>query len=408
MTTAVGIDLCSDYTAVHINGAEQALILPTVICRDKEAEQFSIGEEAYRKTLAGSGVLVDKLTRLAERKGTATIGGRCYEAQELLGRFLNMAVKAALPAGTAVSEVAALSIALPKLSEEAVETALSAALSLGLPRSTVRILGHTEAMMYYVLSGDRDLYSSTVALFNLSEEKLYYYEMKVIRGTQRQSVAGDGEPMDEGFNLDILKNEAGRKLGDSILLTCAEKLMARKNYSSVFLTGKGFDDIDCFPQFREFICRRRRVCAEKGLFAIGASAAAADRLREETAFPYVFLCESRLGADISMNVVTKNREERLVLAAAGDPWGEANGRIEVIPCRQDYIDIDITPQDRMKKRRTVRIPLAGFPERPDRCTRVALSLSFPRADKMKLCLRDKGLGEIFPKTEACIYEEIDL
>ena len=406
--TAVGIDLCSDYTAVHINGTGQALILPTVICRDKDTEYFSIGEEAYRKTLAGSGVLVDRLTRLAERKGTATISGQRYEAGQLLSIFLEKAVKAALPKGSEFSGIASLSIALPKLSEEAIASAVAAALSLGVPRHAVRIIGHTEAMMYYVLSEDKEFYSNTVALFNLSEDKLYYYEMKVIRGLQRQSVAGDGEPMDESFSLDILKNEAGRKLGDSILLNCAEKLMARKNYSAVFLTGKGFDEIDYFPQFKEFICRRRRVCAERGLFAIGASEAAADRLREETRFPYIFLCESRLSADISVNVVTKNREERLLLAAAGDPWNEANGHIEVIPCRQDYIDIEISPQARAGARRIVRIPLAGFPERPDRCTRVALSLSFPRADRMRVSLRDKGLGEIFPGTDAGICEEFDI
>ena len=387
---------------------EQALILPTVICRDKEAEHFSIGEEAYRKTLAGSGVLVDRLTRLAQRNGTATIGGQRYEASQLLSIFLKKAVRSALPKNMDLGDITALSIALPKLSEEAVSSALAAALSLGVPRHAVRIIGHTEAMMYYVLSEDKEFYSNTVALFNLSEDKLYYYEMKVIRGLQRQSVVGDGEAMDEGFSLDILKNEAGQKLGDSILLTCAEKLMARKNYSAVFLTGKGFDEIDYFPQFKEFICRRRKVCAEKGLFAIGASAAAADMLREETHFPYVFLCESRLSADISMNVVTKNREERLLLAAAGDPWNEANGHIEVIPCRQNYIDIEIAPQDRAKAHRTVRIPLAGFPERPDRCTRVALSLSFPRADRMRIDLRDRGLGEIFPGTDAHICEEFDI
>ena len=406
--TAVGIDLCSDYTAVHINGTEQALILPTVICRDREAEHFSIGEEAYRKTLAGSGVLVDKLTRLAERRGTATIGGQRYEAGQLLSIFLRKAVKAALPAGTEFGSISSLSIALPKLSEEAISSAAAAALSLGIPKKAVRIISHTEAMMYYVLNGDKEFYSSTVALFNLSEDKLYYYEMKVLRGLQRQSAAGDGEPMDESFSLDILKNEAGRKLGDSILLNCAEKLMARKNYSAVFLTGKGFDDVDYFPQFREFICRRRRVCLETGLFALGASEEAADRLREETHFPYVFLCESRLSADISMNVVTKNREERLLLAAAGSPWNETNGHIEVIPCRQNYIDIEIAPLDRVKKHRTVRIPLSSFPERPDRCTRVALSLSFPRADRMRVSLHDRGLGEIFPGTDASVCEEIDI
>ena len=150
------------------------------------------------------------------------------------------------------------------------------------------------------------------------------------------------------------------------------------------------------------------MLAEKGLFAIGASAAAYDRTCPETAFPYVFICESRLRCDISMNVVTRNREERLILAAAGDPWAETRSRIELIPYQQNYIDLDIMPADRLRKPKTVRIPLMGFPERPDRCTRLLVELSFPSADKLRVGIRDKGLGEIFPKTDASIYEEIDI
>ena len=92
MKAAIGIDLCSDYTAIHIHGNEEAVVIPTVICRDRDTEHFFIGGEAYRKTLKGEGILVDKLLRLAARKGTATIGGTCYEGRDLLAIFLKKAV----------------------------------------------------------------------------------------------------------------------------------------------------------------------------------------------------------------------------------------------------------------------------------------------------------------------------
>lgn len=407
--TVIGIDLCSDYTVLHRYGTEQVTTIPTVICRDREEEVFSIGEEAYRRTLRGGGVLVDKLLRLARRGGTATIGGTCYEAGQLLQIFLKKALCAVLKTEEpSFRTVSSLIITLSKNSEDSIGAVRDAARAIGFSEDRLRIISHTEAMMYYILSGEKEFFSSAVALFDLSEEKLFYYEMKVIRGMQRMSVVGEGRPMDESFNLDILKNEAGRKLGDNILLACAEKLMAKKNYSAVFLTGKGFEQIDSFPQFREFICRRRRVLAEQGLFARGASAAAMDRRREQTAFPYVFICESRLQVDVSMNIRRRNREERLLLASAGEFWEETRGRIEVIPWQQDYVDIDIQPVDRLRGKKTVRIPLKGFPERPDRCTRVSIDLSFPSAGRMRLCLSDEGLGEIFPRSDACVIEEIEL
>ncbi|MDO4265388.1 MAG: DUF5716 family protein [Eubacteriales bacterium] len=411
MANAVGIDLCSDYTELHIYGNDNTVSIPTVICRDREKELFSIGEEAYRRTLGGGGVLVDKLLRLALRNGTATIGGTCYRGRALLSVFLKEALSELLSGEEPLSlpeAVTELVITVPVLSEEAEETVRSAVSPLGIPEERIRLIGHTEAMMYYVLSRDRDLYNSTVAVFNLSEEKLFYYEMKVLRGIRRQSVAGEGAPMDEGFSLDILKNEAGRKLGDSILASFAGRVMARKNYSAVFLTGKGFEETEHFPQFCELICRRRKVLSESGLFARGASEAANDRQRPESAFPYIFLCESRIASDISMEVMTRTREERILLTEAGTPWTEAGGRVEVIPSRQDYIGIDIVPVDKSRKQKNVKIPLMGFPTRPDRCTRVQIELSFSSARKLKLCLRDKGFGEIFPGTDACIYEEIEI
>ena len=412
MATAVGIDLCSDYTELHIYGKEDTVSIPTVICRDRDRENFSIGEEAYRKTLGGGSILVDKLLRLAMRNGTATIGGTCYRGRALLSVFLKEALSELLfpeeETGTLAGELSELVITVPALTEEATETVLSAVAPLGIPKERVHLIGHTEAMMYYVLRCDRELYSSTVAVYNLSEEKLFYYEMKVIRGIRRQSVAGEGAPMEEGFSLDILKNEAGRKLGDNILTAFAGRMMAKKNYSAVFLTGKGFETVSYFSKFCDLICRRRRVLSESGLFARGASEAAQDRTRAESAFPYVFLCESRVAADISMEVMTRVKEERVLLTAAGTPWMEAGGRIEVIPCQQDYIGIDIVPVDRSLKQKTVRIPLLGFPVRPDRCTKVQIELSFSSANKLKFCLRDNGFGDIFPGTGACIYEEIEI
>lgn len=408
MATAIGIDLCGDDTTVHISGSEEAFTLPTVICRERETERFSVGEEAYRRTLDGEGVLVDKLLRLAERGGTATIGGTCYKAQELLNLFLREAVSRVLPEGSDVSEIGALTVSVTAPKGGAREAALTAARSLGLPADRIRVIGHTEAMMYYILSGEQAFYHNTAALYHLTEEGLFYYEMQLLRGVRRVSAAGDGMALDEGFNLDILKTEAGRKLGDSILVSCAGKLMARKNYSAVFLTGKGFADMDCFPQFRSFLCRRRRVLSETGLFARGASAASADRLRGKTAYPYVFLCESRLPADISISVMNRKREEQLLLAEAGQPWEESTAQAELLPCRQDYIDIDITPANRTEQKRTVRVPLRGFPKRPDRCTKIALSVSFPQAGTLRLCVKDRGLGEIFPASDACVYEEIEI
>ena len=49
----VGIDLCDTYTQAAVLGREEAWMLPTVICRKKSAEEWYVGEDAYKYTLVG-------------------------------------------------------------------------------------------------------------------------------------------------------------------------------------------------------------------------------------------------------------------------------------------------------------------------------------------------------------------
>ena len=66
----IGIDLCDNYTQAAVLGREDAWMLPTVICRKKAAEEWYVGEDAYKYTLVGEGVIVDKLLSLAAKEGT--------------------------------------------------------------------------------------------------------------------------------------------------------------------------------------------------------------------------------------------------------------------------------------------------------------------------------------------------
>ena len=84
----VGIDLCDTYTQAAVLGREEAWVLPTVICRKREVEEWSVGEDAYKYTLMGEGVIVDKLLSLAAKEGTSTIASVKYTGMELLKKFL--------------------------------------------------------------------------------------------------------------------------------------------------------------------------------------------------------------------------------------------------------------------------------------------------------------------------------
>lgn len=110
----IGIDISDTYTRITLLEPEKSWMVPTVICNKKESEEWFVGEEAYGCTLAGEGVIVDKLLNLAGRSGTATIGGVKYEGAELLAKFFAKLLEyPCKEAGTASLAQVAISLESP-------------------------------------------------------------------------------------------------------------------------------------------------------------------------------------------------------------------------------------------------------------------------------------------------------
>ncbi|MDO4438837.1 MAG: DUF5716 family protein [Eubacteriales bacterium] len=406
MSLSIGIDLCDDYTAVCIN-EDRSLILPTVICRDKIKEKWYIGEEAYSITLKGQGVMTDKLVKLLQKNGTSTISKRIYKAEELIREYFN-ALMEMIIGRRPIEDIDKLVLCIRKPDISLMDKLMDILKSIGIRQENISIISHEEAFCYYTLSQDKKLYDNMVCMFDLSDEELTYYEFKVVRGTGRNIAVAEGTDLEEAFHIDILKNESGRKLGDRIILSCAKKMMEEKIFSAVFLTGKGFENLDWAKDFKEYICKRRRVLQEQGIFARGAAILAMDKLRPKSEFPYEIFCDTRFKTELSLRLLVNNRNSKLILTAAGESWYGYSAYVEFIPNEQNYVDIDIMPVDKYKDKRVARISLEEFPKRPNRCTRVGMSLKLITPGRLEIVLKDKGFGDIYPVSGIEIREEIDI
>lgn len=402
----IGLDLNDDYTRISCYDEEKSWTIPTVICRKKQEEVWLAGEDAYACTLVGEGVIVDKLLKMVRKDGTSTIGGIRYTGRELLNLFVRKMLEYPMKEFRE-NEVDQLVISLQQVDAKMTDTLMYCADFLGIPREKVHVISHMESFVYYVLSQKKDLWTNQVGLFDLSNQRLCYYEMKVQRGLRRNMVQADSENMEEAFNLDILDSPSGSRLADRILCSCGERLLSKKLFSSIFLTGKGFDRTDWAGEFMKLVCHRKKVFAEPVLFARGAAYKGADCRQSATSYPYIFICEGRLKTEVSMRVMRGQKEGWLVLASYGDNWYESKSTMDFILDDQSEIEFTITPLD-SKKKKLVRIPLTGFPKRPPRTTRIQMSLAFLDERTMVTVIRDKGFGELFPASDAVIKQEVTL
>lgn len=403
----IGIDLCDTYTQAAVLGREEAWMLPTVICRKKAASEWYVGEDAYKYTLVGEGVIVDKLLSLAAKEGTSTIGGVKYGGMELLQRFLG-SVLAMVRGEYGGQNVDELVISLKNMEPGLIEGLTSCVAALGIPRGKIHIASHTECFVHYVLNQRRDVWGGQVGMFSLSDEDLRYYELKVTRGSRQMTAQAEHEELEEGFNLSVLDTGSGAKMADKILCACGDRFLQKKMFSSIFLTGKGFARTDWAPEFMKQICNRRRVFVETALFAKGAAMKAETYLADRNSQPFICLCEGKLQSTVSLEVLKRDAKTELALASAGESWYEVRSALEVIPDGEEEISFTITPHQDPKKKRTVKIPLTGFPKRPNKTTRLRIAIGFTDEKTMAVKITDRGFGELFPKTDVTIRQEVAL
>ena len=347
---------------------------------------------------------MDKLIKMVKKEGTATLSGTKYQGLELLKIFIKQVLKLPMEEFFC-EEIKQLVITSQSVDAKLMDALMYCADYLEIPRERVHVVSHTECFVYYTLNQKKEVWNNQVCVFDLSEDAFHYHELKVQRGLRKMMVFAEDEALEESFNLNILDTPSGGKLADKILYSCGERLLQKKLFSSVFLTGKGFEHHDWAEQSMKLLCSRRKVYMEPELFARGAAFKGMDYVSESTAFTCI--CEGRLHSTVSVKVIHKERETQLLVASAGDNWYEAKSSVDLIVDNQDYVEFMVTPMD-PKQKRLVKVPLEGFPKRPGRTTRLGISVGFLDEKTMAVVMKDKGFGELFPSTNAVVRQEVML
>ena len=412
----LGIDLCDSYSQISVfspetgqpevikpGSDESSCMIPTVLCKMRGSDTWLIGSEAYRRALMGEGTMVDKLVRLLHRDGSATMEGTQYSAARLMGHYIDRLL--ALPREKYGTEkIARVAFALRELNPDLLDRLTMVCEGIGLPRESICFLTHTECFSYYVASQPKELWPNTVVAFDLTDAGLDYFELRALRGRKPQVLEARREPLDEAFDLDILETPVGEKMADTILSSCADRMLTKKLVSSVFLTGEGFVNLNWANGFLKKICNKRKVFGGQHLFADGAALVAYDGLLEESRYPYICICEGRLSSSISLYAVHEGKNEQLVLAAAGSNWYEARVSAEFILDDTHSLDLLITPFS-TQRMETISISLADLPARPNKTTKIQLILSFSSENHVTARIVDKGFGELFPATNMVIRKD---
>ena len=402
----LGIALSDISSSLIFYPDDEALTFPTVISKKKGEDAWVVGEDAYALALDGKGIITDKLLKLTRKDGIATIDGTRYEGKEILKIYFREIINAGMEK-LYKEKPEEVVVAMAGLEEDIVGDIREAFVGLGYQPNRIHIISKEESFIYFVLSLKKDIWNNKVGMYDLSDVSLTYYEMLVNRNSRKLLVNAESENMDEAFNLQILNNPSGAKLADKILTSVAEKVMDKKKFSSIFLTGQVFAEHEWADGFISYLCSRGKVYLDTNIFAKGAAFKGVDLASENSIYNLTAICEGRLRSDVYINVENNGKDGKIYLAKAGDFWDEPDTELLMIPDEKEVIDISVVGVDG-KVKKNIPIVLDFLPKRPIKTRRFYFRTKF-RDDKiMDVEIEDAGFGDMYPPTDVKRNIEVNI
>ncbi|MFC2470342.1 MAG: DUF5716 family protein, partial [Lachnoanaerobaculum gingivalis] len=402
----LGIALSDISTNLIFYPDDEALIFPTVISKKKGEDAWVVGEDAYALALDGKGIITDKLLKLTRKDGIATIDGTRYEGKEILKIYFREIINAGMEK-LYKEKPEEVVVAMAGLEEDIVGDIKEAFVGLGYQPNHIHIISKEESFIYFVLSLKKDIWNNKVGMYDLSDVSLTYYEMLVNRNSRKLLVNAESENMDEAFNLQILNNPSGAKLADKILTSVAEKVMDKKKFSSIFLTGQVFAEHEWADGFISYLCSRGKVYLDTNIFAKGAAFKGVDLASGNSIYNLTALCEGRLRSDVYINVENNGKDGKIYLAKAGDFWDEPDTELLMIPDEKEVIDISVAGVDG-KVKKNIPIVLDFLPKRPIKTRRFYFRTKFLDDKIMNVEIEDAGFGDMYPPTDVKRNIEVNI
>lgn len=320
---------------------------------------------------------------------------------ESLEVFLKKALRLLKPYGK-IHDAAAVVFSVEELEEGLVERIKKAAMQvIGIPESRIYVQTHQESFCAYVLNQPREIWRYHAVLFD--------YEGEVVKGmalninTHTTPVLARVEQEDDWQRpLSGLQPEEKNE----VFLGLIRDLFQKRPVSAVYLVGEGFEE-KWYEESLQILCSGRRVFAGNNLYAKGACYRAARAAGGTETGNYVFLGADKISYNVALRTPGTGKQSVYTLLNAGESWYEAKAECEALLCEDSVVEFLLQPMqgEEMLKESLL---LDGLPDRPSRATRLRIAVEFLSVDRLRVEVRDLGFGELFPSTDLCWTEEVDL
>jgi hypothetical protein len=180
---------------------------------------------------------------------------------------------------------------------------------------------------------------------------------------------------------------------DRLFFEFLKKVFERRNVVTCYLIGDYFSPSWAQRSF-SFLTSRKHVFQGGNLYSRGACYAAMERCGMLRAKDILFLGVDIIQENLSMNLRVRGRETDWPIISAGINWYEAHYECDLIPDGEKNITIWSKPMNGGEEVAHI-LRLDHFPDRPNRASRLRLSVYFTAPECCCVEVEDLGFGGLF-------------
>ncbi len=376
-------DMKEPETVSKIAGSEIYQI-PQILYKRRGIGQWFYGEDAAAMAAQLQDVVIEDLYSRALNRETIELEGQQYSYLELLALFLKKLLT--LPAKLDPNvEIEQLVLTTSVLNRENMGLFAELMEKLDITPGHFTVIDYLESFYYYTFNQEQALWIHDAVLFDYAGADLRYFYMERNTKTTPQMVT-------------LKEKNYGPLLGkkDTAFMDVISEAFGKRIFSSVYLTGDGFDG-DWMMESLSYLCRGRRVFLGKNLYAKGAaySAAVIGGVRP---WNFVYMGENEMKLNISLKVRDGEELAFYSLISAGENWYEAKGECEILLSGTPEIDFWLQAPD-SREAKIDTLELTDLPQRPEKMSRLRIMANPLSDSSVQVTIRDLGFGEIYKSSD---------
>lgn len=414
----VSIDLCRDYSqmtycmgnmsepeSVSVIPGEQKYLIPTIVAKFNDREEWCIGDEALLRKSRREAQPAEDILKYILAEKNIEISDEVYTGQEILNIYFNGLFNI-LRNNYHIAKPDKLVVTVEYPDRILVNLIRNVLLGMGFEKDDIKIIGHSESLIYYTIFQKKELWVNDVLVFDFNEKQFLVRRLTTLRARSPQPIVVEETDISQKFKMSRLNTAQGREEMDRQFYELVKELCEKHIVSTVYLTGVGFYE-KWLKESIDYLCVKRRVFQGYNLFVKGAGYANLSILGMGNAKDYQFVCSGRTLVDIELEVEKEDKKVMVMLSKAGTNWYEAGARAEGILNDTREIKFKVISSV-SKNSRDVYVELRGFPPRPNKTTRIEIVLAYKNERQCIIQVKDMGFGDFFKASDETVKTIIDI